>query len=50
MKKTYNENNNEGLINCKYVAMMWGNTEMFSAKRQIAIKISSTYSVFPENT
>jgi hypothetical protein len=49
MKKTYRENNNEVLINCKYVAMMWRNTEMCSAKRQTPIKISGIYSVFPEN-
>ena len=28
---------------------MWTNTEMCSAKRQTAIKISDIYSVFPEN-
>jgi len=48
MKKTYSENNTEVIIDCKYVAMIWRNTELYSAKHQTAIKNSSITLYFPK--
>jgi len=40
MKKTYRENNKEALIDCKFIAMIWRNTELYSAKVRRPLKIA----------
>jgi hypothetical protein len=49
MNNTYRENNNEVLIDCKYVAMIWRNTELCSAKRQTTITNSSISTAFTKS-